>query len=270
MKQRFAYLLICLIVSLLSNVGCDLFKGGSLTAYAEKSATVYVSVRFKWSLAWQRSSGASYCDDTYLTSGANSNHPIGEASNLTCQVGCKSTNEIIGQSSIYCTSYSSEHDWSLGSNSLVQNLGFTDNCTVVLPNLTWPELILAKNNPSPRSSMKLKIYTKNRLDTKQLNYAPTPAMLPVVNVRSGIRYGLKLTYFDNDYDVVKCRWADLARGECDDVCNGVPFSILNETNCELDLDTQNVALGKYVAAIQLEDYQSSDPNPLSRIFLIFL
>lgn len=265
MKRSFSYLFVCLLVELLANYArCDLFKGGWLTAYAEKSSTVYVSVKFKWSLAWQRSaSTVSYCDETYLSSGANSNKLIGEPNDLKCLVACKSPNEVLGQSSIYCSAYSSELDWSIGSNSLLQNVAVTDNYTLLVSNLTWPELVLSKNNPTPHSNLKLKIYTKNRQDTKQLNYAPTPTMLPVVNVRSGVRYPLKITYFDNDYDVVKCRWADLARGECEDVCNGVPFGTLNETNCELELDTQNVAVGKYVAAIQLEDYQTLDPNPLS-------
>lgn len=63
-------------------------------------------------------------------------------------------------------------------------------------------------------NIKFTISTQNRTDIGRVNSAPTALIAPVVNVRQGMSYGIRIAYVDNDYDTVRCRWALASQGEC--------------------------------------------------------
>jgi hypothetical protein len=62
--------------------------------------------------------------------------------------------------------------------------------------------------------LRLHMDTRVRTDTNTINSTPISSMFPLVYLRTGIQYPLKITYYDADNDVVRCRWAEYSYGEC--------------------------------------------------------
>ena len=98
-------------------------------------------------------------------------------------------------------------------------------------------------------------------------------MTPVLYLSLGTKFDLKITTYDDDGDIVKCRWALASKFECNGICQTVPFATLDETTCTVTFDLTNFTtnIGWYGAAFQIEDFNStSSTTPYSSVPLQFL
>lgn len=104
-------------------------------------------------------------------------------------------------------------------------------------------------------------------------------MSPIITLPRNTQYTLPIPATDDDNDYIKCRWSSWMKNECEgllnktifkstffllkmiisnskDVCEAVPFAILN--NCNLVLNLTNAAIGFYAVAIQIEDFKNAN------------
>ncbi|XP_063417878.1 fibropellin-1-like [Mytilus trossulus] len=111
-----------------------------------------------------------------------------------------------------------------------------------------------------------------RSDTGLINSPPICSMQPIVRLKQGCSYSMKIPVIDDDGDFVKCRWATRSSGinECGDVCYGLSNATLIEETCTLSYNATG-ASGWYVVALQIEDFASRiETNSFSSVPLQFL
>ncbi|XP_052105024.1 fibropellin-3-like [Mytilus californianus] len=72
-----------------------------------------------------------------------------------------------------------------------------------------------------------------RSDNGLINSPPICSMQPIVRLKQGCSYSMKIPVIDEDGDFVKCRWATSSSGvnECGDACHGLSNSILDIGIC---------------------------------------
>jgi len=84
----------------------------------------------------------------------------------------------------------------------------------------WGALVVyGYNNTAARSGggyweVRHKLDATVRNDTGQINSSPVTLMSPIVQLPNGIQYTINVPSTDPDNDVVNCRWAVQANGEC--------------------------------------------------------
>ena len=114
-----------LILSIIYINLCDAshFRGGSIRATPIQEIGSDLLIEFSISFCWRR--GMVFCDDTTI----NSNALFGPVSNINCVSSCTGTTVVVGNTALYCTSFSVTDDWSCGQNSfqylLPQNCSYT-------------------------------------------------------------------------------------------------------------------------------------------------
>ncbi|CAC5400901.1 Delta-like protein D,Fibropellin-3,Protein eyes shut,Sushi, von Willebrand factor type A, EGF and pentraxin domain-containing protein 1,Delta-like protein C,Fibropellin-1,Protein crumbs homolog 1 [Mytilus coruscus] len=184
---------------------------------------------------------------------------------LACYHGCSGS--IVNPMAYYCTDYSLDENWSAGQRSIaytfiptsdnVFQFGYSSCCwintLVVGSSSSW--ILLATANLSVRQ------------DTGKINTSPISAMQPIVRLKYGCSYSLRIPVEDDDGDTVKCRWAKNSQSdECSNVCEAFPGA----ASCILSY-TASRSTGWHAVALQIEDYSVSDTTtPLSSVPLQFL
>ncbi len=103
------------------------FRGGSIRATPIQEIGSDLLIEFSISFCWRRSS--IFCDDTTI----NSKVLFGPVSNINCVSSCTGTSVVVGNTALYCTSFSATDDWSCGQNTfqypLPQNCSYTASFT---------------------------------------------------------------------------------------------------------------------------------------------
>lgn len=218
-----------------------------------------------WRLSY---SSTTYCDASTIASG----NLFGIISNIVCQKNCFTTSEVVGTTVMYCTAFSPStlDDWSYGTYNFNHTFLLSNDTELSFSGTNWANLVVGGTTSA--WEIRLTINTLNRTDTGYVNSSPKTLIAPMIVVRQGVEYGIKIPYVDPDVtDTVKCRWAVSAKGECAGICQAVPIGVLNSTSCLLYVNATTATAGLYAAAIQIEDFATSNSTTaLSSVPLQFL
>jgi hypothetical protein len=189
--------------------------------------------------------------------------------NIFCDQGCSQSNELIGNTSIVCTSYSVIDNWSLGQNLFNYTLPKNKTIEISFKGNFWIELVsLETNRHNAYWELRAKYNTSLRSDTYRMNSSPITLIPPVIKIQRGKIHDIKIPTADLDDDLVKCRWSKF--NECASICSYIKNANLY-SNCNLKFNATDAPLGWYAIAIQIEDFKSfNDSNPLSSVPIQFL
>lgn len=243
------------------------FRGGSISIRPIEANDHNVTVEFSTYFAWRRDYDSStFCDDLMIGNKSR----FAPNLNIFCDKGCFQQNEIIGNTSIVCTSYSETDNWSLGQNTFNYTLPKNSSVELSFKGNFWIELVsLGTDRHNAHWEIRAKYNTTIRNDTNRLNTSPITLIPPIIRVQIGKKHTIKIPTADLDDDLVKCRWSDSANKECASICHSIKNANLS-SNCILEFDATNASIGWYAVAIQIEDFKSSDQLPLSSIPIQFL
>jgi hypothetical protein len=129
------FLLILFLVNFASS---SHFRFGVITwkPITDYGTTVKIEFTARW--AWRRSYKSDlYCDDNTISSGAT----IGIPGNIVCDVGCTTSNEVIGDIYFECTQYSVSDDWTMGEKIFEYTLPKSSNIQASFTGGDWITLI---------------------------------------------------------------------------------------------------------------------------------
>ena len=180
-----------------------------------------VQIQFNYAFAWRLSYGTTtYCDNTYLAGGPNAGLLNGPSYDINCVQGCAIAGQVVATTKIICTAFSpaSQEDWMYGSASSLFNVPITTNYSVSFANFAWINLQqwghFISNPFNQDWELRLKLDTTNRSDIRTINTSPITTMFPLVYLRVGVQYPLVIPVFDQNMDVIRCRWSNYNRSEC--------------------------------------------------------
>lgn len=109
---------------------------------------------------------------------------------------------------------------------------------------------------------------KPREDTGRINAAPITNVASLYRVEDRINHRIRIPVYDRDHDFVKCRFSK-TENECGGICNSQSFFEFEDEYCELSIKDTAV-LGKYVIALQIEDFRSKESRkPFSSVGVQF-
>lgn len=242
------------------------FRGGGITAKFIRDNGGTVTMEFTERFAWRRTT--FFCNDTTISN----NGLIGDAGNVRTDVNwLVSKDETLFPSQVHCTSFSDIDNWSYGERTFPRDVKKAQYVEAFYNGTAWITPLAGGSGAGPWE-IRIKLDTTVRPDTGTVNNTPLTTMPPLIRLRKGVKYLLKIPTADADNDVVKCRWSNATLKECASVCLKVSPGTLSD-DCSLDFDaTKAVAvIGFYVAAIQLEDFKTStDTVPMSSVPYQFL
>jgi hypothetical protein len=160
--------------------------------------------------SWRLSfSSATFCNSALISSGSL----FGIVADIVCISNCFTASEVVGTTAMQCSAFSSVDDWSYGSYTWQHTFPLSNDIEFSYSGSAWASLVVGGS--SATWDIKLKINTLNRTDTGKVNSSPQTIMAPMVIVRQGFDYALRIPYTDSDStDTVRCRWSLAANGEC--------------------------------------------------------
>ncbi|CAF3417555.1 unnamed protein product [Rotaria sp. Silwood1] len=215
-----------------------------------------IPVRVMQRHSWRRSS--DFCNDTSPSSG----NLIGSGTLVSSSNQSMSSVTIPSiDTSVRCTDYNEEFDYSSGENSADVLLPINSRIEYLYQGCCWITLL----SPDSESdwSLKLIVNTYRRPDGR-LNSSPKTTMNPIVQVEVGKIGIIRIPMADSDGDPVRCRWGN-SKEECGSICT--PKGYLQSNPCQLTYNASR--LGYHAVALVIEDFDSND-NVLSSIPLQFL
>ena len=128
-----------LVIEWLQGISGSHFRGGSISFRPLKRTGQLVYGQFHTSFSWRRGYGTmTSCDQTTIDEQAL----FGPILDITCEVGCDTPSQVIGNTSIICTSFSLQDDWSFGQNSFECVLKPDTYYEVSFIGGYWVELVL--------------------------------------------------------------------------------------------------------------------------------
>lgn len=266
MKHISLFLLLLLSLILSHKIESTHFRGGSISLRPVDSNGTYIIVEFSTYFAWRRDfDKTTHCDDQMIVNRTK----FAPSLSIICDSGCSQPNEIIGDTSIACSSYSETDNWSLGQNLFNYSLPANRSVEISFKGSFWIELAqLEKDRHNAHWELRAKFTTTTRNDTMRLNTSPITMIPPIIRVQLGRKHSIKIPTADLDDDLVKCRWSQ--SNECGSICQTIKNANLN-SNCTLEFDATDARLGWYAVAIQIEDFKSlEETQPLSSIPIQFL
>ena len=136
MKKYLEFFLACLLLTAATG---SHFRGGSISFRPLRRSGQLVHGQFQTSFSWRRGYGTmTSCDQTIIDKRAL----FGPILDITCEVGCEAPSQVIGNTSIICTSFSAQDDWSFGQNSFEYVLKSDTYYEVSFIGGYWVELVL--------------------------------------------------------------------------------------------------------------------------------
>ncbi|XP_064637828.1 uncharacterized protein LOC135494016 [Lineus longissimus] len=250
--------LLFLLFPILSS--CSHFRGGTIMMEAlnstQVSSTGPVAYNFVFRMSWRTTYyvRAQRC----LTSG-KCGYSFGDGE-LQCRSGCTGA---LGSLRVQCTDCSLSGDWSTGSNKFVSQLPVNSSIEASFTGGDWISGVGGR--------WELRTRLNTTLRNGVLNTSPIAAMTPIVVVQANCNKTIQIPVQDRDGDVIRCRWAEAAKGECASVCHRYQGKLL-ETECKLVWTATTVSSNSYIpVALQVEDFESVDSaTALSSIPVQFL
>ena len=206
-------------------------------------------------ISWRRDSGqGGMCNSTTVNLGT-----LFSGRSLTCHYGCSG---IISSQKYFCTEFSSNENWSFGSNVITYDFSTYSGglITIGILRTEWIQPFSSYLNVSTTFNL------TPRSDTGQINSSPRAVSLPL-QLQSGCHHTIPMAVSDPDGDVVRCRWA--VGKECGGVCNAIPGAVLNSATCSITY-LANRGTGYKAVAVMVEDFISGSSQPLSSVAFQFL
>lgn len=225
--------LVCLFLA--SSCLASHFRGGSISFRPLRRTGALVYGQFQTHFSWRRGYGSmTSCDQATVDRQAL----FGPILDITCEVGCDTPSQVIGNTSIICTSFSVQDDWSFGQNSFGYVLKPDTYYEVTFIGGYWVELVLQGTSVRPSGwplsalsaacncqvcvskgrisnwEIRTKFSTFARADSDNLNTSPSTLVPPVISLRHGFVHKVNIPSIDLDYDDVRCRWARAHANEC--------------------------------------------------------
>lgn len=240
------------------------FYGGSISSKPIKDNGENVTFNFTIRFSYRSSfSHQTFCDSTTISNRTL----IGPNYKIFCVYGCKYHNTVIGDTQIYCLSYSKEIDWTFGSRTFSYTIPKVNKYQVEFYGSDWRSLVVFGYNRTGSSwELRHSIDSTNQSYSKKINSSPETLMSPVTSLPINDYHVIEIPYIDEDDDLVRCRWAEIQKQECKDICMAVPFGYLDQGECKLYLNTSQAQLGFYAAAIQIEDFKKDNlSHPISSV-----
>jgi len=179
--------------------------------------------------------------------------------NINCQYGCSAP---IGSLNYFCTEFSSNDNWSFGSNVITYDLFNAHSGDIITIGGSFSGWI----TPFAGSNVSTTFNLMPRDDTGEINSSPHAVSLPL-RLQSGCPHTIPMAVSDPDGDVVRCRWA--VGKECDSVCNAIPGAVLNSDTCTITY-WANRGTGYKAVAVMVEDFIPGSSQPLSSVAFQFL
>lgn len=261
-----------MLFSILNIIYTSHFYGGSISSKPIKDNGENVTFNFTIRFSYRSSfSYQTYCDSTTISNRTL----IGPKYNIYCVHGCKYLQTVIGDTQIYCLSYSKEIDWTFGSRTFSFTIPKVKKYQVEFYGSDWGNLVVFGYNRTGSSwELRHSIDSTNHSYSKNINSSPETLMSPVTSLPINNYHVIEIPYIDEDDDLVRCRWAEKQNQECKDICMAIPFGYLDNNECKLYVNTSQVQLGFYAAAIQIEDFKKDNlSHPISSVnnyFFYFL
>lgn len=140
------------------------------------------------------------------------NKRFGPDLNIVCQEGCDKPNEVVGNTSIICTAYSINDNWSFGQSEFQYTLPKNRQIKVSFFGSFWIDLVTGGS--TAYWEIKTSFSTFARSDTNKINSSPKTLIAPVIRVRSDMAQSILIPTIDSDNDEVRCRWSDPTKNEC--------------------------------------------------------
>ncbi|XP_033629604.1 uncharacterized protein LOC117291797 [Asterias rubens] len=254
------------------------YEGGSLTWIADQNNPRNVNITFQLNFRHSYFNGYLHeqCSET----------AIREKEVLSTEGSFRVDGERVTWANYVCTDFDEEINWSTGSFTFTHRL--TPEQTGIDVNFEeccW--LTEIANNGQQVSegrgwNLASRVDISPRPDNNKVNSPPVSLSLPVYRMKKGCPGVLYIPASDLDDDVIRCRWTDRDRRECNlhdgDVCG--PLFVdskrkklgaeLEEDTCKLTFRAKN-PVGIYAVSVMLEDFAPTDlTSPLSKIPLQFL
>jgi hypothetical protein len=204
MKRNFYFIIFFLYVNLLKVIDGSHFDGGFITSYPLDWNDTHTKFAVTTRFAYRRSAlfYNTFCNDTTI----QSKTLIGPKDLLTC-TGC--LNSVIGDTSIECSAYSIQNDWTMGENEFDIIVPKSSNIYINYYNAgSWAALKsytsgISFGGAAPWNIL-LQIDSRNRPDTNRPNASPYTFVPPIIELKLGTVFTLKLPTYDADGDVIKC------------------------------------------------------------------
>jgi hypothetical protein len=219
---------------------------------------IEVLQRHAWNYAWYPCTNAQITAGTYL---------IG-AGNLVCAAPCPpNVSATLSSVAVPCTGFNQIEQYVSGEGRFNIRVPSNYIFRAVFTSSAWFALVTGGGT----WSVATEINTFKR-PSGRYNQAPIVTMLPIIRLRRGLTYNIKINVADNDFDRYTCIWSNTSQ-ECGGVCRSalsLPASTyLNETGCVLHFIPATV--GFYAMALTVLDFENdTSTSPLSRVPIQFI
>jgi hypothetical protein len=197
-------------------IGCSQashFRYGTFFWQPMSNSTTSVTMLVTHSWAWRLTYNTqTNCDNTVIASG----NLMGINNPIDCSTGCFAA--TVGDTTMYCTAFSSADDWSLGYKSYNVTFLANTNAEIYFTSSAWVTLQLGA--ASGTWMVRAIINTEVRSDIGKINSSPLTSSAPSYCIRYGYSYSIVLPIADpNPTDDLRCRWATAATtDECGSIC----------------------------------------------------
>lgn len=201
------------------------FRYGTISWQPRSNTTTTVTMLVTHSWGWRNSaSTTTACDNTIISGAAL----MGVVNDIYCDVGCTYYNQIVGDTSMYCTAFSDPliDDWSMGYKSYLITIPVSSDVEIYFSSSAWVGLYAGGGTWMVRAKMN----TLVRSDIGKINSSPITTSAPSYCIRQGYSYQIILPIADaNQGDDLRCRWSSATpTDECGGVC-GTIISVSNLT-----------------------------------------
>ena len=194
------------------------FRYGTISWQPVSNTTTTVTMLITHSWGWRNDfSAATACDSTTIANRTL----MGVVNSILCDVGCTVANQVVGDTSMYCTAYSGPllDNWSMGQKSYPIIIPVSSDVEIYFTSSSWVTLVVGGGTWMVRA----KINTLVRSDIGQINSSPITTSAPSYCIRQGYIYQIILPMADaNQGDDLRCRWSlATPTDECGGICGSI-------------------------------------------------
>jgi hypothetical protein len=200
--------LACITHYGMHSVEASHFYGGSMSATVIADLGTSVTIQFRNNFAYKRvntsfSAITTWCNDTTIQTRAQ----FGVSEVIECVKNCFTLYEIVGNTEVYCESYSESENWSYGINTFVYSAPKSNNYQVSYYSGNWGQLAAyGAGAKTQHWELRMRQNLSNRSDTNIINTTPVTLAAPFISLPQNIVYDLKIPFIDVDNDNIRCKF----------------------------------------------------------------
>ena len=127
-----------LIITVAHFITASHFRYGSISWSPVSYTQTQAVIQFTATWAWRKSySSSTYCDASTIAAGTL----MGILGNIYCDIGCFTANEVIGDTEMYCTSFSVTNDWAMGQRTWTHTVPIASDIEASFIGNAWVTLV---------------------------------------------------------------------------------------------------------------------------------